>query len=341
MSRNEGRQNQITAEVEALSPALDRLAAALRAGPNPATVQVREPLARYTAFRIGGPADLLVTVGSVEALRKAVILAREQGMACQVLGGGSNILVSDAGVRGLVVLNRARAIIFLTGRHNGATGPAPEVKAESGTSFSTVAQQCVARGLAGLEWAIGIPGTVGGALVGNAGAWGSSVAGHLIEADVLEPDGTVSRWPVEQFRYGYRSSVLKLAQSQGSAGRNSPQAVVLEARFALEQGDRQELKARVADITSRRKASQPGGATCGSVFKNPPGDSAGRLIEAAGLKGRRSGDAEISPVHANFIVNRGQATAADIKALILAARNQVQVQFSVGLELEIELLGEW
>jgi len=341
VSRNEGRQNQITAEVEALSPALGRLAAALRARPSPAMVQVSEPLARYTAFRIGGPADLLVTADSVRVLRKVVFLAWEQGIACKLLGGGSNVLVSDAGVRGLVVLNRTRAITFLTGSLNGGTVPAPEVRVESGASFSTVARQCVARGLAGLEWATGIPGTVGGALVGNAGAWDSDVAAHLIEAEVLEPDGTVSRWPVKRFQYGYRTSVLKLAQGQAPTGRNSQQAVVLEARFALEEGDREELEARVADITTRRKASQPGGATCGSVFKNPPGDSAGRLIEAAGLKGKQSGSAEISPVHANFIVNRGQATAADIRALIQAARNEVQAQFNVELELEIEMLGEW
>ena len=341
MHKSQGGQNQITAGRETQVPALDRLAAALRTGPEPVEVLTAQPLARYTALRIGGPADLLVTAGSVQALRKVVTQAWQLGVPYRVLGGGANVLVSDAGLRGLVVLNRARAITFLVGNLDGETSSMPEVRAESGASFSTVAQQSVARGLAGLEWATGIPGTVGGAVVGNAGAWGSDVAAHLIEAEILEPDGTVSTWSVEQFRYAYRASLLKLGSDQALAARSGRKPVVLAARFSLKQGDRDELKSRVADITRRRKAAQPGGATCGSVFKNPPGDSAGRLIEAAGLKGEQRGGAQISPVHANFIVNRGQATASDIVALIQKAQKEVLARFSVALELEIELLGEW
>ncbi len=327
------------------SPALDRLAGALRAALGPGTVQAGQPLARYTALRIGGPADLLVVADSVDALRKAVLLAVEHKLAWRILGGGCNVLVSDAGVRGLVIVNRARAIAFSTMGADGGTGRGPGVQAESGASFSTVAQQCVARGLAGLEWATGIPGTVGGAVVGNAGAWGSDVAANLIEADIMEPEGTVVTWPVARFRYGYRSSALKqqasLQGDQALADGSSHQAVVLVARFALQEGDLEMLKARVADITTRRKASQPGGASCGSVFKNPPGDSAGRLIEAAGLKGRQSGGAEISAKHANFVLNRGQATAADVKALIDLAHDTVWTRFGVALELEIQLVGGW
>jgi UDP-N-acetylmuramate dehydrogenase len=302
------------------------LAADLRALLGSEAVRSGEPVARYTALRIGGPADLLVVAAHVDALRQAAVLAWEHHMPCQILGGGSNVLVSDAGVRGLVVLNRARAV-----SHTGTS-----VKAESGTSFSTLARQCVARGLAGLEWATGIPGSVGGAVVGNAGAWGGDVASTLLRASILEPDGVVHDWPVERFAYDYRTSILKRQAANGKQ-----QAVVLEAEFALQAGEREALKAQVAEITVRRKASQPPGATCGSVFKNPPGDHAGRLLETAGLKGQRSGAVEISPVHANFFVNHGHATAADVKALIDRARRQVHAMFGVVLELEIQLIGEW
>lgn len=313
---------------EHLQPALDRLADTLSLTMGAQAMRANEPLARYTALRIGGPADLLAVVESVEMLRQTVTAAWESFVSCQVLGGGSNVLVSDAGVRGLVVLNRARAVTFVPRRPGGGR----TVRAESGVSFSTLAKQCVARGLAGLEWAVGIPGSVGGAVSGNAGAWGSNVASTLVRATVLEPDAGVSEWPVERFEYEYRSSTLK---------RQASRAVILQAEFALQDEDRQTLKARVADITARRRMSQPPGATCGSVFKNPPGDYAGRLIEAAGLKGQRRGGAEISPLHANFIVNRGEATATDVIALIDLARKAVQSQFGVVLELEIELVGEW
>ena len=194
---------------------------------------------------------------------------------------------------------------------------------------------CVARGQAGLEWAVSIPGTVGGAVIGNAGAWGGDVASTLLHATVLEADGQVVRWPVDKLDYGYRTSVLK--RQTGSERRT----VVLEAEFALRSGERDALEARVAEIRARRKASQPEGATCGSVFKNPPGDYAGRLLEAAGLKGQRIGGAEISTKHANFIVNLGEATAGDVKALIDLARRRVRTHSGVTLELEIELMGDY
>jgi UDP-N-acetylmuramate dehydrogenase len=173
-------------------------------------------------------------------------------------------------------------------------------------------------------------------VVGNAGAWGGDVASVLDRVRVLEPDGTVALWPAERMGYGYRSSVLK---GQGAGGER--QTVVLEALFRLQPGEAQSLEQRLAEITQQRKSSQPPGATCGSVFKNPPGDYAGRLIEAAGLKGTSHGGAVISPVHANFVVNQGGATAGDVKALIDLARREVEAGTGVRLELEIELLGEW
>jgi UDP-N-acetylmuramate dehydrogenase len=285
-----------------------------------------QPLARYTSLRIGGPADLLIAVQSAGSLRLAAELAWDHGVPCWVLGSGSNVLVSDAGVRGLTILNRARDVVFSS----------DSVRAASGASLSTIARQSVTKGLAGLEWATGIPGTVGGAVVGNAGAWGGDVASTLRRATVLEQPGLTNEWPVARFGYGYRTSVLKYAARHGGQDK-----VILEVEFALQPAERKALEARVAKITSQRKASQPPGATCGSVFKNPPGDHAGRLIEAAGLKGIRQGQAEISPVHANFVVNRGDATAADVRVLIDRARQEVQTQFDIVLQPEIELVGDW
>jgi UDP-N-acetylmuramate dehydrogenase len=313
-------------------PLADDLAIMLGSG----AVRANESLARYTAFRIGGPAELLAVAESSEALRLAVTLAWEHQVPYRVLGAGSNVLVSDAGIAGLVVLNRARAVAFPSTEDQAQRTGGVRVRAESGASLSTVVRQCVARGLAGLEWAANIPGTVGGAVFGNAGAWGGDVASTLVQARVLEPGGAVTEWPVARFEYGYRTSILKRRASKSVLP-----AVVLEAEFALQAGDRKGLESRVAEIAAQRKASQPPGATCGSVFKNPPGDYAGRLIEAAGLKGTQKGAAEISPVHANFIVNHGGAAAADVKALIELARQTVQARFGVSLELEIELIGDW
>ena len=313
---------------------LERLADALADALGPDAVRRDEPLARHTSLRIGGPADILAVAETSEALQRAVALAWQQGVPLRVLGSGATVLVSDAGVRGLVVLNRARAIRFvgLDGEDDGAPG----VRAESGASLSTVARQSIRRGLAGLAWAATIPGTVGGAVVGNAGAWGGDVASTLVSASVLERGETVVEWPVELFEYTYRSSLLKRQAMPGL-----PPYVVLGAHFALQRGDRGALEAQVADMVARRKASQPPGATCGSVFKNPHGDFSGRLIEAAGLKGTVRGNAQISTVHANFVVNHGGATAADVRALIALARQEVEERSGIRLELEIQLIGDW
>jgi len=280
-------------------------------------------MARYATLRVGGPVDLLAIALSGEALRQAVGLAWAHGVPCQVLGGGCNILVGDAGLRGLVVLNRAKGMRVTRTR----------ARAESGASLAALARRCVSRGLGGLEWASGIPGTVGGAVFGNAGAWGGDVASTLVQATVLEPDGYATIWLAAQFEYGYRTSILKRAQTRT--------AIILDAEFAVHQVDKEALQTKAAEISARRRASQPGGPSCGSVFRNPPGDYAGRLIEAAGLKGSKSGGAQISPRHANFIVNSGGATAADVKALIDLARISVQAQLGITLELEVEMLGEW
>jgi UDP-N-acetylmuramate dehydrogenase len=302
-------------------------------------LQEQAPLARLTAARLGGPADALLEVENSQELMDAVLLAWEQDWPFIVLGGGSNVLISDAGVRGLVILNRARQVRF------DEQAEPPTVWAESGVNFGLLARQAAQRGLAGLEWAAGIPGTLGGAVVGNAGAHGGDMAGNLILAEILHlPDDRrqdkpeLQVWPVEKLEYAYRSSVLK---RQGRTGRSRPSAVVLAAQLRLERSAPEQVQARIDEFVAYRKRTQPPGASMGSMFKNPPGDYAGRLIEAAGLKGARVGDAQISPVHANFFINLGNASARDIRALIELAQETVLRKFGVALELEIELIGEW
>ena len=305
---------------------LDSLHAALVAELGPASARRDEQLTRYTSLRIGGKADLLLVAEDIESLRTVLDLAWQHGIPCRVLGRASNVLVSDGGIRGLVIINRARAIKFLPNA----------VTAESGASFSALARQSIAQGLAGLEWAIGIPGSVGGAVVGNAGAWGGDVASTLLQASLYVPPGEVVEWTAERFQYAYRSSVLKHPSMP-----DEQRATVLSASFELRSAELERLQEKVKQTAARRAASQPSGSTCGSIFKNPPGDYAGRLIEAAGLKGHRVGDAEISPVHANFVVNHGSASAAEVMSLIELARNTVDAEFGILLETEIELIGQW
>jgi UDP-N-acetylmuramate dehydrogenase len=286
-------------------------------------VKTNVPLAPLTAARIGGPADNLITATDADHLAAIVGLLWKEGIGFVLLGGGSNVLVGDNGIRGVTVINRARGVRF-------RDGAAPTVWAESGVTFSNLANRCALKGLSGLEWAGTVPGTIGGAIYGNAGAFGGDMAGSLRWADALTPSGR-ERWPVEAMGYGYRTSVLK---------RHEKQALVLAAEIGLRNASREEVSAKMAAFGEQRKATQPPGASMGSMFKNPPGEKAGRLIEAAGLKGRRIGTVEISPVHANFFVNRGQARAADVRALIEVARRVVKEKFGIELELEIELVGE-
>jgi len=232
--------------------------------------------------------------------------------------------VSDKGVRGVVVLNRARGVRF---HINGE----PSVTAESGVVISNLANRCAAKGLAGLEWAATVPGTLGGAVYGNAGAFGGDMAGSLAWAELLTEDGREKFTP-EQLGYGYRTSLLK---------RGELDAIVLAAGLKLTTSTREEVTTNTEQFSAHRKATQPPGASMGSMFKNPNGDYAGRLIEAAGLKGTRIGNAEVSPVHGNFFINHGATKADDIRALIELVMKTVREKQGVDLELEIELVGEW
>jgi UDP-N-acetylmuramate dehydrogenase len=284
------------------------------------------PLARYTAARIGGVADALLVVKDTEELAEAVCRVWEAGIPYMVLGGGSNVLISDFGVRKLVILNHAKKIVFQEAARQ------PSVWAESGAGTGMIARQAAAKGLGGLEWAAGIPGTIGGAVVGNAGAHGGDVAGCLVMAEILQRNGNRQNWAAKDLGFTYRSSRLK--QEPGNA-------VVLAVTLALEPKPVKDIEARLQEYLDFRRRTQPPGASMGSMFKNPPGDYAGKLIEAAGLKGLCVGDAEISQLHANFFINRGQASARDVKKLIDTARSTVEEKFGIRLELEIELIGEW
>ena len=291
-----------------------------------------EPLSAHTTLRLGGPAEIWLPVESIDELVTAVGLARQHQTSLFLLGSGANLLVSDAGIGGLVVENRAGRVDF-----PAPTGEPDEMvllTAASGAALPNLARRCADRGLAGLEWAVGVPGTIGGAVVNNAGAYGSDMAGNLARAELLSPAGERVWQPVAWFDYEYRQSGLK---------RQPPEEkwIVLQAELRLSRAPRADIKARMKAFNERRKASQPPGATIGSMFKNPPGDYAGRLIEAAGLKGHQHGQARISPVHANFFQNLGGATATDVMSLIQTARQAVRQKFGVELELEIELVGEF
>ena len=287
-----------------------------------------EVLARYTTARIGGPAELLIETRTVDELIAVVHRADELRLPYLVLGGGANILVSDLGVRGLVIINKAKEMKF------SVRGVQARVEVDAGVGLITLARDCIERGYAGMEWAISVPGTIGGAIVGNAGAHGADIASNLYMAKIIRRGYAPEYWTNRQLQFGYRRSALKqYAQAD--------RPVVLSAIFDLKIDYRANLEKRANDFVARRKASQPPGATIGSMFKNPDGDFAGRLIEACDLKGRTIGNAQISPQHANFFINLGNATARDVKALIDLAHAEVLAKFGVDLQLEVELVGEW
>jgi UDP-N-acetylmuramate dehydrogenase len=287
-------------------------------------------VARFTSLRVGGPASGLITVQDREELEDLVRFVWKHEIPYLMLGGGSNLLISEAGVPCLVILNRAKAVDFRD-RDEGE----PVIWAESGASLGVIARRAANRGWSGLEWAAGIPGTIGGAVVGNAGAHGSDMSANLIMAEILHQSGQkveVEKWTAEDLDYRYRSSRIK--------GGDIP-AVVLTAELQLRRSTPQAVKDEMQEYAEYRERTQPVGASAGSMFKNPSGHYAGALIDQAGLKGTRIGGAEISPLHGNFFINRGDASAADIYALIQKARREVAEQFGVDLELEITLEGDW
>jgi UDP-N-acetylmuramate dehydrogenase len=285
------------------------------------------PLARFTTMRVGGRADLLVTAHNAFELRALIRFARARALPLTVLGRGSNVVISDRGVRGLVVHVRAEG-----SRIEGTT-----YIAEAGVPMARAATETQKAGLTGMEFGLAVPGTVGGAVWANAGAHGSDVAAVIESADVLLADGTEARVPAAELGLGYRESRFKQAHD------GQPAEIVLGARFRLAEASADEIKARLDDIRHWRQAHQPLGIpSAGSTFRNPAGGrSAGELIDAAGFKGTHEGGATVSEKHANFVVNDGKGTAADVRRLVDRVRADVLAANGIDLEAEIVFLGDW
>lgn len=308
-----------------MKPAIERLAERLRSAGWADRLHEQMPLAPYTTFRLGGPADLLVEATSSAELLELWQAAYDSGVPCLVLGRGSNILVSDRGVRGLVVLNRSS---------DWSLGPSGTLTVASGVALSEVARRTAASGWAGLEWSVGIPGSVGGAVVGNAGAHGGYV-GDVVQAVTVLDHGQVRTLGREEMGLGYRTSMFKAVPSCNG------RPLILDATFSLRPGDAATLQRRMEELLQWRADRHPQEPSAGSVFKRTEQYPAGFLIEQAGLKGMRVGGAQVSVKHANFVVNLGDAKAEEVRALIEEIRETVWARFGVGLELEIELVGEW
>ena len=293
----------------------------LRAVPG---VRADEPLASKTSFGIGGPADFFVETGRPDAIEAALEGCRQRGIPYRLLGAGTNLLIADAGIEGLVlrVVNRDHHI------------EGTRVRAGAGLKMMRLARIVADAGLRGFEFAIGVPGTVGGAVYQDAGCWDRELREVLVEACGFVPGVGRQKWSQTDLQLGYRTSALRDGALKG--------ALVIEATIQLRRGDGNEAKSQMAKLTYERNETQPiKTKNCGSVFKNPSGDSAGRLIQAAGLKGIREGAAVISPLHGNFIVNEGGATAAEVARLIERARVEVRRRFNAELEPEVEMVGRW
>jgi len=287
-------------------------------------VRQGEPLASRTSFGIGGSAEFFAEMANPQAIEVALEGCRLRAIPYLLLGAGTNLLVADAGVEGLVVrvVNRDYEV------------EGTRVRAGAGLKMMRLARIVADAGLRGFEFAIGVPGTVGGAVYQNAGCWGKELREVLIEARGFQPGADRRTWSPKDLQLGYRTSALRDGPLHGS--------LVIDATIKLERGDGEEAKRLMAKLTSERNQTQPiKTKNCGSVFVNPPGDSAGRLVQAAGLKGTRQGAAVISPLHGNFIVNEGGATAADVAKLINHARAEVMRRFGIELVPEVELVGKW
>ena len=284
-----------------------------------------EPLARFTTMRVGGPADLFATAHNAHELRALVRFARTRELPHVLIGRGSDIVIADAGIRGLVIQIRAE----------GSRTEGDRYTAEAGVQMARAATETQRAGLTGLEFGLAIPGTVGGAVWANAGAHEAEVARVIDSARVLAGDGTESIVAGGDLGFAYRESRFK------TPGDPWPD-VVIDATFRLTPADPELIKERLDEIRRWRQAHQPIGLpSAGSVFRNPPGDSAGRLIEEAGLKGTRVGGAVVSEKHANFIVNDQKGTADDVRRLAEQVRDAVLARHGVTLAFEIEFVGDW
>ena len=286
-----------------------------------------EPLSKYTAARLGGAADwVYIARNSADELAQIVTTAWREGIPTRILGGGANVLISDRGVRGLVVIDRLNEITFAEGGSVIVTG---------GTSLTVFAHKLQSRGLSGFEWAVSVPGTLGGAAVNNAGAHGRDMAANVTRVSLIDAERGAYTLDGADMAYEYRGSALKHRTDRRFL------VTSLDMRFTL--ANIAAIKTKMDEHIAYRKRTQPPGASLGSIFKNPPGDYAGRLIESCGLKGVRVGGAQVSPVHANFFINLegDQASASDYYALIRRVQKTVFDQTGISLETEIEWVGDW
>jgi UDP-N-acetylmuramate dehydrogenase len=289
-----------------------------------AGIKEDEPLASRTSFGIGGPAEFFLELARPEAIEKTLDGCVEHGIPYLLLGAGTNLLIADRGVEGLVVrvVNREHSI------------DGTRVRAGAGLKMMRLARVVADANLRGFEFAIGVPGTVGGAIYQNAGCWGKEIREVLVEAQGHVPGSGAQTWKPADLHLAYRTSALRDGALHG--------ALVVSATVQLERGDGEEAKQLMAKLTRERNETQPiKTKNCGSVFKNPPGDSAGRLVQAAGLKGAREGAAVVSELHGNFIVNEGGATAAEVRRLINRVMAEVKRRFGAQLEPEVEMVGRW
>ena len=288
-----------------------------------------EPLARFTTMRVGGPADLFAVVHNPFELRALVKFARSRALPYTLLGRGSNIVIADAGIRGLVIQDRAE----------GARIDGDRYHAGAGVAMARAATETQKAGLTGLEYGLAIPGTVGGAVWANAGAHDAETASVLESATVLLVDGSEHVVPAAELRFAYRDSRFKDAEPLPAGG---PAEIVMGATFLLQPADPDVIKGRLDEIRRWRQTHQPLGIpSAGSVFRNPEGDSAGRLIDELGLKGTRVGGAVVSEKHANFITNDQKGSAADVRRLGELVRARVREAHGIELRFEIEFVGDW
>lgn len=289
-----------------------------------AYITVDEPMSKHTTFKIGGPADILVSPESVSQLKTVIRIIKQFNVPYTVIGNGSNILVGDKGIRGVV--------IELSGNMNRCVVEGTKIYAESGIKLGGLASAALNANLTGIEFASGIPGTFGGALYMNAGAYGGEMKDVVESVTYYDIENEeIVTIPVDECSYGYRKSIFT------SGGK-----IILSAVLNLEQGNYDDIKQRMAELTKKRNDKQPiDKPSAGSTFKRPEGYFAGTLIQEAGLKGKRIGGAEVSEKHAGFIINNGGATAEDVKSLIEYVKGEVNQKFGVTLEPEVKFIGEF
>lgn len=286
-------------------------------------VWLDEPMKKHTTFRIGGPADYYICPHTPEEIREVISVCREEQIPWFIIGNGSNLLVSDSGYRG--------AVIQIYKNLNAVECRDNIIHAQAGALLSQIAAQALRCSLAGFEFASGIPGTLGGAVTMNAGAYGGEMKDVIKSATVLTEDGQILTLPVEELKLGYRTSIIK-----------SESYIVLEAEIELEAGDQTQIRAHMEELSEKRRSKQPlEYPSAGSTFKRPEGYFAGKLIMDAGLRGFQVGGAQVAEKHCGFVINTGNATAADVIGLIHEVQKKVEEQFGVKLEPEVRFLGEF